>query len=504
MPSNPGKRFQFLQQPAWPIGITWLLLLVHAWYYWPFLSDDTLISLRYADRLVDGLGLTWTSGKPVEGFSNFSWVLLHAGLHALGLDLIVACRILSLGMMLALPVVIFRSKIQTLTGTALNILLLSSAPFAIWAIGGLETGLFALLIAISLNLSGPVILKSQPKDWWLLSFALGVLCLTRPEGPLICVILFAGVLIGRHQPGGSWLREALTQWRMPLIPLIAYGCLLAFRLWYYGEWFPNTAYARVAPGYIYVKMGIKYVLTMLAFTMPVLLFLWPFFPENSRKATQTPYYWPVFLIATAWILYLLFIGGDYFPGYRQGFPLLICLAIVARETRYPSFPLVSSSFQARMLPLMLILFIGGQWLRPELQDAKYERWEWDLQVLANALKETYGDRNPLIAVTAAGAIPYWTGFEAIDLYGLNDYHIARHKPDDVDRRDIGHGLSDPGYVMQRKPDILVFFWGEKEPVDGPGHDLLELSDFRNNYRPVILRGSSPYAYEGTIWVRKGF
>ena len=50
----------------------------------PFIADDAFISLRYARRLLDGHGLTWTDGQPVEGYSNLLWVLgcvssLHSG-----------------------------------------------------------------------------------------------------------------------------------------------------------------------------------------------------------------------------------------------------------------------------------------------------------------------------------------------------------------------------------------------------------------------------------------
>jgi hypothetical protein len=47
-------------------------LYAHARHYLPFLADDALISLRYANRLLEGNGLTWTDGHPVEGYSNLS------------------------------------------------------------------------------------------------------------------------------------------------------------------------------------------------------------------------------------------------------------------------------------------------------------------------------------------------------------------------------------------------------------------------------------------------
>ena len=43
-----------------------------------FVCDDAFISFRYARNLADGLGLRYNLGvePPVEGYSNFLWVLL--------------------------------------------------------------------------------------------------------------------------------------------------------------------------------------------------------------------------------------------------------------------------------------------------------------------------------------------------------------------------------------------------------------------------------------------
>ena len=69
------------------------LLLAHAARELPFFADDGFISLRYAQRLLEGRGLTWTDGEAVEGYSNLLWVLGCAGLGALGLDLVTAARL---------------------------------------------------------------------------------------------------------------------------------------------------------------------------------------------------------------------------------------------------------------------------------------------------------------------------------------------------------------------------------------------------------------------------
>ena len=50
------------------------------------LGDDAMISMRYARNLAEGHGLVWNGSEPpVEGFTNFLWVLVMAAAHALPL-----------------------------------------------------------------------------------------------------------------------------------------------------------------------------------------------------------------------------------------------------------------------------------------------------------------------------------------------------------------------------------------------------------------------------------
>src|SRR5690606_38133881 len=54
---------------------------------WPsWLSDDAFISFRYAQNLVEGHGLVYNPGERVEGYTNFLWTVLAAGVIAFGGD----------------------------------------------------------------------------------------------------------------------------------------------------------------------------------------------------------------------------------------------------------------------------------------------------------------------------------------------------------------------------------------------------------------------------------
>src|SRR2546426_4499399 len=66
------------------VGASPVLLLPHAHMH-GFLTDDSFISFRYARNLSHGFGLVFNPGaERVEGYSNFSWVLVLAGLDRLG------------------------------------------------------------------------------------------------------------------------------------------------------------------------------------------------------------------------------------------------------------------------------------------------------------------------------------------------------------------------------------------------------------------------------------
>ena len=63
------------------VWVPYALLVYRFW----FVTDDAFISFRYARNLSEGYGLVFNPGfERVEGYSNFLWVLVLAGFHALG------------------------------------------------------------------------------------------------------------------------------------------------------------------------------------------------------------------------------------------------------------------------------------------------------------------------------------------------------------------------------------------------------------------------------------
>ncbi len=152
--------------PTWPAALAVALLLAHALSF-RFAVDDAYISFRYAHNLLDGHGLVFNPGDPVEGYSNLLWVLLSAAGLAAGLDPLLWARLLGFAAAAAtallLPGLALRLAADAAppaprpaagvpparAAWAASFLLAACGPVACWSLAGLETPLFGLLIVVA-------------------------------------------------------------------------------------------------------------------------------------------------------------------------------------------------------------------------------------------------------------------------------------------------------------------------------------------------------------------
>jgi len=89
--------------------------------------------------------------------------------------------------------------------------------------------------------------------------------------------------------------------------------------------------------------------------------------------------------------------------------------------------------------------------------ARYARGRaYQGRVLRSFYKAGYLDGSEILAVTGAGALPYYSGLPAIDVHGLNDVRIA-HQPLSQ-RGKIGHEkYATPEYLIERGVVIYDIF-----------------------------------------------
>lgn len=210
---------------------------------WPYEADDAFITLRYARLLAEGAGLRFNPGAaPVEGFTSplsvFAGALvLRAGVEPLGV-------FKALGAAAALACVAqvycLGRRWRLAHGPALvaAALLALSGGLALWAVSGMETAVYTLLLLVGLDL----FTRDAPRTDLLGALALLVACWTRPEAPVLVAALGAHRLWIRVREGRSLPEIVRRDAPWALAIALPYAAYFAARIAYFGYLFPNPVY----------------------------------------------------------------------------------------------------------------------------------------------------------------------------------------------------------------------------------------------------------------------
>lgn len=487
--------------PLWLLVILAIVAL-QAWRYFPFMADDAFISLRYADRLLHGHGLTWSNDQVVEGYSNLLLILIVSAMGAIGVDLVLAARIVGIVSMVAVAgaaACLLRGHLSKLPLVVALAMLAVSPPVTVWAIGGLENALFMALSSWAAVLCLQELEGPNASRRLAIGGLLGATCLTRADGFVLAGAIAAGWLAAAPAPLGRRLRHVAVP------AMVAAACVVGqtlFRLSYYGDWLPNTYYAKVAFNSERVAQGLMYAWKALAPSALVVVFaaiaargIDHGGPMRTRRLGFLA------VVLGAWIAYVAIIGGDVFPSYRHMLPGLALLALMACEFLRQPHPAPARALR----PVMLLSLAGSlgvagllQHRDPENQRAKEERWEWEAKHTGEALAALYAGRNVQVALTAAGSVGYYSRLPVlIDMYGLNDRYLTRNRPSDFGHGLIGHEVGDNAYVLSKKPDVIVFHVGDRQPWMGMGQEPA----FVGHYTPRPLPADPNTGVVRYIWTR---
>lgn len=482
-----------------------------AWLYYPFMADDSFISLRYAERLLHGQGLTWTDGERVEGYSNLLWVLACALLGAPGLDLVFAARLLGwLCSMAMLGAIVYSgSRIERSRDTAFGTLLAllavaASGSAAAWTVGGLEQPMLAALVAWSYALGVAWIdrgLVWSRRQTLLLGVLLGLLCWTRPDAPLFGALLL-GCLVSSSALQPRAVKACL---RAGLIALAFVIAQLGFRRVYYGEWVANTALVKLSWTAARRHEGWEYVTSALTGMMPLLLLTSPCFVAARRDRRRWMIAGLLGTAAVAWCSYVAVIGGDIFPAHRHFVVImpLVALMILQSNREMRRWGPAGSRAWKLTAAACIALFAWRQAADVENGYAHGERWEWDAVATGRLLREHFGPTRPLLAADAAGALVYFSGLRALDMLGLNDRYLAKHPPPDFGTGRLAHELGDGRYVLRRRPDMVIFNapTGDHGGVWRSGKEMGHSSEFHDHYRHVLFETDDPRGKQTHVFVR---
>jgi arabinofuranosyltransferase len=494
--------------PPWQRVAAWLLAasllgLGIADTTWPWLVDDAYISLRYAERLVGGDGLTWTDGERVEGYSNLAWILLTALFRALGADAITTVRVLGLVCTAATFAVLLGSRVLPSSAPALLAVAITAtlAATATWTTAGLEVPLLmlALAVAFAAMARGFAAANERAGPWLLAGSALGLAMWTRPDSPLWLGIAVVVVATFRGGGGAATPRSSRARriaW-LVVVPILALLAQSMFRVAYYGEWLPNTAFAKVAPSAASRAVGCDYAMSNAAawraLLVPAALGLAGLFAAATRTARNLALPATVALAAAstiAWWAYIVQVGGDAFPRGRLLVPSLVPLTILAAH----GLGWLAAHGRAGRIAVWLVAAscIGLGWYDARHTDAdprqRLSTWEQLGVATGDWLGRAFASERPLLAVDAAGAVPFASRLPCLDMLGLCDHTIARTPFPPEEPFVPGHSRANGAYVLGRQPDLIMFGTPPGTPLPQwlCGKQIEATRSFRRDYRNVLF------------------
>ena len=315
-----------------------------------------------------------------------------------------------------------------------------------YATSGMETGLATLWVLLGLL---ALVKLDGPRSAALAGLALIAAAFTRPDHGLFWAAGGLAVLVELRPRSATGWRRWLPE-RPAWSSLLAYGAsflpyaaYLAWKLQYYGEWLPNTYYAKSA-GLTYFSQGGLYALSfLLGAHLWVLLPLavWGLAAPARGRAQRLL---RSFCIAGLLVynLYVLKVGGDFMVGrfYVVTLPLWLLLAhhglrrlLAARRAK----AILAAAALAATVGGVEILAPGpGIWnLSHEASHYRVEQWFPRVVIrhhnwrAANNLMQHLGERgiHPILATSGIGMVGYYSGMEVIDVVGLTDPVVA-HRP----------------------------------------------------------------------------
>ncbi|MFC1511900.1 hypothetical protein ACFL5H_01735 [Candidatus Latescibacterota bacterium] len=460
------------------------------------LFDDAMISMRYAKNLVAGEGLVMNPGERVEGFTNPLWVLNMVFLHLLPVSMAKISLLVQLaGALLHLATLWMVMKIVRVVsrdslGVTVGAVLLTAfyLPLVSWSLQGMEVSLFAFVLTVAAYLSVRYLNTGTFSPRVFVLLGAGTLVRIDMGVPFVATGIFLFAFLPGH-------RKRVALWGLSLlIGFILFQTLV--RLAYYGDILPNTYYLKMTgyPVLLRISRGL-YVFWAFIWRMVPAIFL---IPVLAMGKEYTPARGLLAWLFAAQCAYSIYVGGDawevwggsnryisaamplYFVLFSLGLDRLVRLVIRpfallrGKEGVKPGF---SSLFTFAALLLICGVLLNNNRGPLSLQGFVFREppmnREGNSQMVFFALsirEVTTPDAS--IAVTWAGALPYFSERYTVDILGKTERNIAhipmRRPPEDRKYTFFypGHLKYDYDYSLgEKKPDVVFQLWNDMDEAE---------------------------------------
>jgi arabinofuranosyltransferase len=293
-----------------------LIVYISAW-----VSDDSFITFRTVDNLINGYGLTWNISERVQTYTHPLWMFVVSGFYFITREIyytsIIISIVISLTTILLLVLKLSNSNLSSIIAV---LILIFSKAFIDYSTSGLENPLTHLLIVLFFI----VYFKTEDgnKKLWLLTTIFSLAAINRLDTALIYIPALIFYYLKCDKLKG------LAAVALGLLPLVLWE---SFSLLYYGFLVPNTAYAKLKTGIaqiLLLKQGVRYLIAS--------VYLDPVTPAAISAGIILPFIkkyknlLPISLGIVLYLIYLLNIGGDFMVGRFLSAPLLCSVIIISR------------------------------------------------------------------------------------------------------------------------------------------------------------------------------
>lgn len=469
----------------------------------PFVTDDAYISFRYGYNLASGHGLTFNLGhSPVEGYSNFSFVILSAIFIKMGLDPVfmirLICIISAIACIPVLHVFCRQMGVSRVPSFSISILFSLSSSFAYWAVSGMETAFYTLILTMGIFL----FIQDTRKTNIAGTFLFVVASLTRPEAPVFwCVLAF--LKICQRVKRGWCLKDILKHdctWAVLFLSL--YGGYFLLRFLYFGVLLPNPVYFKALPLLVdgriekHTTFGLMSLHFLVAWSPFHILVLLSLFSPSEKKVS-------LFLIV--FVALVLFANTLVTIGYFDRFflPLVPCLLVSSAlglnyiwATKRPLVVIISCC--------ILVSLVFWQLFNPLVNPIeiaqrarRYKAGKTHIRKsIGEYLNEKY-ENNGCIVIGDIGLVGYVFKNTVYDLCGLTSYeYTLKYKKDMSKYAD---------YLLSKNPDAIVICAIEEGNIIRARHEedrvIMKNPSFITKYRATTFYRNPVMNYHYRIYER---
>lgn len=483
-----------------------------------FMVDDAFITLRYVRNALADQGLVYNAGEKVEGFTSPLHVLLTYILGLFNPNLVLASKSLGVFSFLLIlgAICLWRSRRNTndligLPEFAVTFsIVATSFSLTFFSVTGMETILFSLLtLAVFLDAT-----RFQIRFRSICIIFVAFLC--RPEGIIFVPWLLLAILIKRRSENDPVTRTSgfLSCFKpteiLNICIFMSFVLAFEFLRWmYYGEFFPNTFFAKapwtMESGTAHWSMkgmgSIAYFFSASGGPLGILLFCAALFRTGNARG--------ILLLATALTLAQLcfqkYAGSDWMVGSRYFITVLpvwavgIGISLFVLNVLKPLLPPV------RCIVVCLSVLAIALTNLSETNNFIRNIDKYPNNVQTSVGLEEIGawiDRNVprefRIRNWRIGAIGYYCDNPVIDTWGLVDREIGRlrfHASSEAEGASLVNA-----HIAKMKPEIVITKLDVRQESGEKGYELVhegrngsELIGVlvRNDLASLIKRKQSP-------------